>query len=116
VLQFLGDVNLFRGRAEHAPGGGTAPGEVLYVRPHELEILVQPPAAGEQAWPATLSQTLTVGPHTRIEFQRDGDAGYLDVELLRSEYTALRDRLQLQRGSRVYLRPRKVTRFEAPAA
>jgi sulfate transport system ATP-binding protein len=109
VLQFLGDVNLFRGRAQHAPG------EVLYVRPHELEILAHPPEAGQQAWPATLSQTLTVGPHTRIEFQRDGDAGTLDVELLRSEYTALRDRLQLQRGSRVYLRPRKVTRFEAAA-
>ena len=116
VLQFLGDVNLFHGRTEHAPGGGTAAGDAVYVRPHELEILADAPGPGHQAWPATLSQTLTVGAHTRIEFKRDGDEGYLDVELLRSDYTALRDRLQLQRGSRVWLRPRKVTRFEvAPA-
>jgi sulfate transport system ATP-binding protein len=113
VLQFLGDVNLFRSRSERAPGGGTVPGDVVYVRPHELEILGAPAA---DTWAVTLSQTLTVGPHTRIEFKRDGDAGYLDVELLRSEYTALRDRLQLQRGSRVYLRPRKVTRFEVTTA
>ena len=112
VLQFLGDVNLFRGRADHTPGGGTAAGDVAYVRPHELEILAE---AVPEAWAATLSQTLTVGPHTRIEFKRDDDEGYLDVELLRSDYTALRDRLQLQRGSRVWLRPRKVTRFELTA-
>ena len=111
VLQFLGDVNLFHGRMGHAPGGA-APDEVSYVRPHELEILAE---AVPEAWAATLSQTLTVGPHTRIEFKRDGDEGYLDVELLRSDYTALRDRLQLQRGSRVWLRPRKVTRFELTA-
>ena len=113
VLQFLGDVNLFHGRIEHAPGGGIVKGDTVYVRPHELEILAD---AVPDGWAATLSQTLTVGPHTRIEFKRDGDEGYLDVELLRSEYTALRERLQLQRGSRVWLRPRKVTRFEVGSA
>ncbi len=118
VLQFLGDVNLFHGRTEHTPGAAAVKGETVYVRPHELEILGEAPAQGEagEAWPATLSQTLTVGPHTRIEFQREGSGGeagsYLDVELLRSEYTALRERLNLQRGSRVWLRARRVTRFE----
>jgi sulfate transport system ATP-binding protein len=69
------------------------------------------------SWKSWLSQTLTVGAHTRIEFKRDGGEGYLDVELLRSDYTALRDRLRLERGSRVWLKPRKVTRFElAPSA
>jgi sulfate transport system ATP-binding protein len=110
VLQFLGDVNLFHGRTGHAPGGATAGEEVVYVRPHELEILG---SATDGAWPATLSQTLTVGARTRIEFRRDGDEGYLDVELPRSEYHALRQRLQLERGSRVFLRPRRVTRFDA---
>ncbi|CAD5373976.1 Sulfate/thiosulfate import ATP-binding protein CysA 2 [Rubrivivax sp. A210] len=116
VLQFLGDVNLFHGRSEHGPGGATAGGDVVYVRPHELEIVAAAPGPGHEAWPVTLSQTLTVGAHTRIEFKRHGlngeDGGYLDVELLRSDYIALRDRLQLQRGSRVWLKPRKVTRFE----
>ena len=116
VLQFLGDVNLFHGRTDHSPGGATTAGEVVYVRPHELEIVAEAPGPGHEAWPATLSQTLTVGAHTRIEFKRDGDEGYLDVELLRSDYSALRERLQLQRGSRVWLKPRKVTRFELTPA
>ena len=116
VLQFLGDVNLFHGRTEHTPGAGGGfhgqPGETVYVRPHELEIVAEP---AEGAWAATLSQTLTVGAHTRVEFRREGPdgagGGYLDVELPRAEYQALRDRLALQRGSRVYLKPRRVTRF-----
>jgi sulfate transport system ATP-binding protein len=112
VLQFLGDVNLFHGRTEHTPGAPVGEHETVYVRPHELEIVAEP-AAG--AWAATLSQTLTVGANTRIEFRREGAEGWLDVELPRAEYQALRDRLALQRGSRVYLKPRRVTRFEAAA-
>lgn len=53
--------------------------------------------------------------NTRIEFRRDGAEGFLDVELPRAEYAALRERLQLQRGSRVFLRPRRVTRFRLAA-
>jgi sulfate transport system ATP-binding protein len=113
VLQFLGDVNLFHGRSEHAPGGASKAADVVYVRPHELEILG---TAEPESWAATLSQTLTVGAQTRIEFKRDGAEGYLDVELPRAEYTALRERLRLERGSRVWLRPRKVTRFVAEAS
>ena len=113
VLQFLGDVNLFHGRAEHAPGGAAGEREVVYVRPHELEIVAAPVDDG---WAATLSQTLTVGANTRVEFKRDGEEGYLDVEMSRTEYQLLRDRIGLQRGSRVYLRPRRVTRFAVGAS
>src|SRR6476619_2564500 len=77
VLQFLGDVNLFRGRFGHAPGGAVSGDEVSYVRPHELDIVAQPE---EGTLPVTLSQTLTVGPNTRIEFKRVDDGGYVDVE------------------------------------
>ena len=63
----------------------------------------------------TLSQTLTVGPHTRIEFRREGAEGYVDVELPREAYVNLRDRLGLVPGSRVHLRPRRITRFAAAA-
>jgi sulfate transport system ATP-binding protein len=113
VLQFLGDVNLFHARTDHTPGAGGGARETVYVRPHELEIVAEP---AEGAWAATLSQTLTVGANTRVEFKRDGDDGYLDVELPRSEYLALRERLSLQRGSRVYLKARRVTRFAEDAA
>ena len=104
VLQFLGDVNLFHGRKDHAPGGAA---EISYVRPHELEIVGS--AAGD-TWPVTLSQALTVGPNTRIEFKRD-DGSYVDVELTREAWNGLRDRLGLRNGSAVHLKPRRVTRF-----
>ncbi len=110
VLQFLGDVNLFHGRMGHAPGGTTAAEDVSYVRPHELEILAE---AGDGTWPVTLSQTLTVGPNTRIEFKRVSDDSYVDVELPRETFTTLRDRLGLLPGANVHLRPRRVTRFGA---
>ena len=107
VLQFLGDVNLFHGRLSHGAD------EVSYVRPHELEIVA---AAGDDTWPVTLAQTLTVGPNTRIEFKRDSGDGYVDVEMPRAAFVALRERLALEPGARVHLRPRRMTRFEAPAA
>jgi sulfate transport system ATP-binding protein len=108
VLQFLGDVNLFRGRVGHHAGGDGA--DVSYVRPHELEVVPEPAA---DTWPVTLAQTLTVGPNTRLEFRRDDADGTVDVEFPREAYVALRDRLQLQPGSRVHLRPRRITRFAA---
>jgi sulfate transport system ATP-binding protein len=108
VLQFLGDVNLFHGRLGHAPGGGAAPEDVSYVRPHELEIVGE---AGGDTWPVTLSQTLTVGPNTRIEFRRVADDSFVDVELPRETYLNLRDRLGLAPGARLHLRPRRVTQF-----
>ena len=107
VLQFLGDVNLFHGRI------GQGADDVSYVRPHELEVVAE---AGADTWPVTLSQTLTVGPNTRIEFKREGAEGYVDVELPRAAYTALRERVNLDPGARVHLRPRRITRFEAGAA
>jgi sulfate transport system ATP-binding protein len=108
VLQFLGDVNLFHGRFGHSPGGSVDPSEVSYVRPHELEIIAN---AEEGALPVTLSQALTVGPQTRIEFKRVDTGTYVDVEMPRSDYIALRDRLGLRTGSQVHLRPLRVTRF-----
>ena len=110
VLQFLGDVNLFHGRFGHAPGGTAPADEVSYVRPHELEIVAD---AQEGALAVTLSQALTVGPQTRIEFKRLDDGSYVDVEMTRTDYTALRDRLGLRNGSQVHLKPRRITRFSA---
>jgi sulfate transport system ATP-binding protein len=112
VLQFLGDVNLFHGRFGHAPGGTTQADEVSYVRPHELEIVAD---AQEGSLAVTLSQALTVGPQTRIEFKRLDDGSYVDVEMTRIDYTALRDRLGLRNGSQVHLKPRRITRFSAGA-
>ena len=112
VLQFLGDVNLFHGRLAHAPGGAADVGGVTYVRPHEMAVLA---VAEEGTLPVTLWQTLTVGPRTRLEFRRLDDGSYVDVELPRDEYAALRARLDLRAGSRVHLKPLRVTRFAESA-
>ncbi|MGY0196745.1 sulfate/molybdate ABC transporter ATP-binding protein [Leptothrix sp. BB-4] len=111
VLQFLGDVNLFHGRLGHAPGGSE--GEVSYVRPHELEVVGAPqPGGAHDTIAVTLSQALTVGPSTRLEFKRE-DGSYVDVELPRARWHLLRDELSLATGSRVWLKARRVTRFVA---
>lgn len=107
VLQFLGDVNLFHGRLGHAPAG-SHPDQVSYVRPHELEILAE---ASHDTWAVVLSQTLTMGPNTRIEFKRLSDDSDVDVELPRETFMAMRDRLGLAPGAKVHLRPRRITRF-----
>ncbi|HYF60629.1 MAG TPA: sulfate ABC transporter ATP-binding protein [Burkholderiaceae bacterium] len=111
VLRFLGDVNRVQGDgAGRAPGRDADPRDAVYVRPHELEIVGEPV---DGAWPATLARTLTVGARTRLEFRRDDADGWLDVELPRTEWVALRERLALERGARAWLRPRRTTRFEA---
>jgi sulfate transport system ATP-binding protein len=105
VLQFLGDVNLFRGRLG---GGAGQAGDVSFVRPHELDVIA---TAAPGAIAATLVQALTLGPNTRLEFRRAEDQSYVDVEMPRVSYLALRERLTLEPGSAVYLLPRHVTRF-----
>jgi sulfate transport system ATP-binding protein len=104
VLQFLGDVNLFHGRFKHD--------EVGYVRPHELDILA---ASEPGALAATLSQVVTLGPNARIEFRCDDGSGFVDVAMPRAEFAALRSRLGLAAGSRVHLKPRRITRFATRA-
>ena len=99
VLKFLGDVNLFDG----ADG-------VAWARPHEMDIAPRP---GAGTLPATLAQTFTVGAYTRLEFQRAGQDATIDVELLRADYLALRDRVGLEVGREYHLAPRRLTRFVA---
>ena len=110
VLQFLGDVNLLQ--AAGAAGAAGAAAEVSYVRAADLEIVAE---AGADTWPVTLGHSHTVGPHTRIEFLRDGAGGAVDVEMPRAAFVALRERLALEPGARVHLRPRRVMRFAGPA-
>jgi sulfate transport system ATP-binding protein len=94
VLQFLSDV---------APWGDG------FVRPRDLQVLAEP---GEGTVPAVLGQSMTVGPHTRLEFLRADGGGHIDVELPRAEAAALRAHLGLQSGRTLHLKPTRVTRFE----
>ncbi len=112
VLQFLGDVNLFHGRRDHAPGQTSGTADVTYVRPHEIDIVAHPAA---DTWAVTLAHVLTVGPNTRLEFRRQVDETLVDVELSREAWLAVRERLGLRPGSTAHLRPRRITRFDATA-
>jgi sulfate transport system ATP-binding protein len=107
VLQFLGDVNLFRG-GTLTTNAGAADGPIAYVRPHELQVVAH---AEPGSVPVTFTQALTVGPNTRLEFRRSDDQSYVDVEMSRAEWLALRDRLDLKPGASAHLLPRRVTRF-----
>lgn len=107
VLQFLGDVNLFRGRAGSAPGAA-AGASISYVRPHELRVVARAEAGSV---PVVLAQALTVGPNTRLEFRRSDDQSYVDVEMPRADWLALREQLGLKPGASAHLVPSKVTRF-----
>ena len=107
VLQFLGEVNLFSGGPGQLPGkAGEA--AIGYVRPHELRVVGQPE---EGSVAVTLAQALSVGPETRLEWKRVDGGGPIDVEMPRSDWVGVRERLGLQIGSAAHLVPRKVTRF-----
>ena len=93
VLQFLGDVNLFKARAGRRARWTTC------VR----TISTSSAEPAPDTWAVTLSQVLTVGPNTRIEFRRDDDGSFVDVEMTRQEYVTVRDRIGLMPGCRVYL-------------
>ncbi|TDP88614.1 sulfate transport system ATP-binding protein [Aquabacterium commune] len=120
VLKFLGDVNLFHGR-DHAQGpvdgaqaegaGGTVgDAGVSYVRPHEIQVLAR---AEEGSLAATLIDTLTVGPNTRLAFLRGDGQGEIEVELSREEFAALRDSGVLRTGEVAHLKPRRIRQFTA---
>ena len=128
VFRFVGDANVLpalplpRQGAEAAQASAASlPGTVHYVRPQDLEILVEP---SPDAWPATLWQVSAGGARTRLEFRRDtgpgeaagaaDDAGggvIIDADLPRQEFDALRQRWALERGSKVFLRPRRSRQF-----
>ena len=46
-----------------------------------------------------------------MEFEREDDRHLVDVQLTRSEHRQLEQRLQFAPGTRVWLRPSKVTEF-----
>ena len=104
VLQFLGDDNQYRGGTPAADGDA----RTAYVRPHELHVTAN---AEPGSLAVVFTQALTIGPNTRLEFRRSDGEGYVDVEMPRGEWLALRDRLGLVPGAHAHLLPKKVTRF-----
>jgi sulfate/thiosulfate transport system ATP-binding protein len=98
VYNFLGDVNLFRGRVEGNKaylGGlavdlpeGTAPGHTarLYIRPHLLEIETEP--AGPGRFRARVVHVNPAGPLVKVELVAEWGEP-VRVELSQERYQAL---------------------------
>ncbi|HEX5806407.1 MAG TPA: sulfate ABC transporter ATP-binding protein [Macromonas sp.] len=128
VYGFLGDVNLFHGRAHEgllhldgvANGGAIATPEhaeardaqaFAYVRPHDLEV--QRYAPGAQGIVATLERAIVVGPIARLELL-PVDARVADGQdpLIEAQIPAERFReLAFKDGEQLVVSPRKARVF-----
>jgi sulfate/thiosulfate transport system ATP-binding protein len=127
VYGFLGDVNLFHGRAHE--------GEVLigadhhgvrldspehrdtqdakafaYVRPHDLDVQRYVP--GATGIVATLARAIVVGPIARLELNRVDATQAVDNEVIEAQIPAQQFRdLGLREGETLVLTPRKARVF-----
>lgn len=118
VMEFLGNVNLFHGRMEggepvftgSSPAAASAPtasegvSARLFVRPFDLEILVQ--ADGKPAVPATVQRVQLAGSTVKAELQ-DDSGQLIQAELTHDRYR--RDSFKV--GQRVFVRPREIRTF-----
>jgi len=118
VLDFLGSVNLFRGRVHHGRlsiggmeidvpehAGTHAAAAVGYVRDHDLEVRRED---GENAGLATtVVQVRRLGPVVRLELRRHDTAETFEAALSAERFC----RLDLLPGETVFVRPRRVRVF-----
>lgn len=118
VFNFLGNVNLFRGRVhngtvhlgemelaapEHAETSDSP--AVGYVRSHDLEI--ERIRSDSSSTEVVVRHIHPVGPLVRVALERSDTRDKLDAELSRDIYQTL----GLQPGETVYVRPRKMRVF-----
>ncbi len=101
VYQFLGDVNLFHGRAEVAEAAG-------YVRPYELQVTRHSDAVAGVVV-ASIRHIASAGPVVRLELLRDDNGNSLDAEISRDRYREL----ALSVGDKVDVTPRNLRTFPA---
>ena len=108
VVTFLGNVNLFQGRAD---SGGQA--ARVFVRPHELDIERHPQSGNAVA--ARIVRIQSAGPVVRVELSRaespdqNGDDSAINVELTHDQYRAL----ELKSGEAVFVKVRDARVFAA---
>src|SRR5690606_22966036 len=127
VYGFLGDVNLFHGRAHDGAllldgsstgfkidtpeqGKGQDVKAYAYVRPHDFEV--QRWASGAEGIPARISRAIVVGPIARLELEPEEDTsgvkqGVIEVQLPAAQYREL----GLKEGELLAVTPRKARVF-----
>ncbi len=107
VYNFLGSVNLFHGRLDDDTTE-TAPEDLVYVRPHLLEIHRQPNGGGHLR--ATIKHINSAGPLVKIEALTEWGAP-VHVEISQEKF---RD-LQLTKNEAVFLTPTETKVFQKKA-
>ena len=128
VYGFLGDVNLFHGRAHegemligtdhHAvrldtPEYGDAQDAkaLAYVRPHDLEV-TRYTAGHSGGIVARLTRAIVVGPVARLELEASEDQGFGKDAVIEAQISAAQFREQaLREGEMLVLTPRKARVF-----
>lgn len=117
VYDFLGNVNLFKGRLNKGelingdyslkiPGSENQTSEetVGYVRPHDISIEKN---ASSDTVKATVTHIHTIGATIHIELNRPDTNDYLEAEIQKDHF----NQLQLQRGDVVYIKPKQLKIF-----
>jgi sulfate/thiosulfate transport system ATP-binding protein len=118
VYDFLGSVNLFKGRLnngrlKHGDSVVTIPEwngsnhqeAIAYARPHDINISRE--RAGEEAVNASVTHLHIVGPIVQIELVRKDTEEYLEAELTKEHYLSL----DLKVGEEVYIKPKQLKVF-----
>jgi sulfate/thiosulfate transport system ATP-binding protein len=122
VYQFLGDVNVFHGRAVRnfvdlpplpdgdlvAPAGVVDEHEVTFVRPHDLEVHRH--RTNPSQLEATVRYVLTAGSRVRIELIARDSTQTIEVELTKDRYREL----DLREGDVVFVHPKRRQVFRIP--
>lgn len=123
VYRFLGDVNVFHGRASEEQtvqerSEGPSVGlpdtveehEVTFVRPHDLEL--NRSRTSPDQFEATVRYVLTAGSRVRLELIVQGSAQTIEVELTKERYREL----DLREGEFVFVHPkhRQVFKISQP--
>ncbi|CUS33572.1 sulfate/molybdate ABC transporter ATP-binding protein [Candidatus Nitrospira nitrificans] len=121
VYRFLGDVNVFHGRASEeqavrerseGPSVGLSDTveehEVTFVRPHDLEL--NRSRTSPDQFEATVRSVLTAGSRVRLELIVQGSAQTIEVELTKERYREL----DLREGEFVFVHPKHRQVFKIP--
>lgn len=117
VYDFLGNVNIFRGRLQNgkltqgmfeidAPHALDFHDEAIgYVRPHDIQI--EKEKSDNESVAAKIMYIHIVGPVVQIELKREDIDEYLEAELTKEYFK----NLNIQKGDIVYVRPKQLKVF-----
>ncbi|SLM48987.1 sulfate/thiosulfate transporter subunit; ATP-binding component of ABC superfamily [Nitrospira japonica] len=122
VYRFLGDVNVFHGRAPHervahdsleghhlsswTEAGGDH--EVAFVRPHDLELSLERTTNAQLE--TTVRLVINAGARVLLELSTTDSGQHIEVELTKDRYRELK----LQQGDVVFIHPRQLQVFRVP--